>query len=147
MHYDVHHDAIFHCTKVIDVDKHNVRAARTCRGSNCATDRRHACWLRARARGALSRPPLVQPLLTPRVATPRQVKALYRRACAHLLIPQERHINGLALAFQDLHHALEHDPQNAEVKKELKRATQLQKKTDAKAAGMFSKMVAGAIEV
>ena len=95
---DVHHDAIFHCTKVISVDKYNV-------------------------------------------------KALYRRACAHLAIPQKRHINGLALALDDLKVALECDPQNAEVKKELKRAKELQKQTDAKAAGMFSKMVAGAVEL
>ena len=97
-HYDVHHDAIFHCTKVLDADPHNV-------------------------------------------------KALYRRALVHLLLPPERHINGLALAQADLAHALEHDPANAEVKRELKRAKELQRKADAKAAGMYSKMVAGAVEV
>lgn len=97
-HYDVHHDAIFHCTRVLRVDQHNV-------------------------------------------------KALFRRAGAHLAIPPARHINGLSLALEDLKHALEVDPQNAEVKKELKRALALQKQTDAKAMGMYSKMVAGAIEV
>jgi len=96
--YDIHHDAIYHCTRVLDVDKHNV-------------------------------------------------KALYRRAQNHLLIPSERHINGLQYALEDLQHALEVDPQNAEVKKELKRAKDLQRKTDAKAAGMFSKMIGSGVEI
>jgi FK506-binding protein 4/5 len=97
-HYDVHHDAIFHCTKVLDADKHNV-------------------------------------------------KALYRRALAHLLLPNARHINGLALATADLQHALECDPQNAEVRKELKRARELQKRTDRDAASMFTKMISAGVEV
>ena len=96
--YDVHHDAIFHCTRVLDADPHNV-------------------------------------------------KALYRRACAHLAIPPARHINGLARAQEDLVHALEHEPQNGEVKKALKRAKELQKQTDAKAASMFTKMISAGVEV
>jgi hypothetical protein len=46
---------------------------------------------------------------------PRNVKALYRRAQVHLLIPPERHINGLALACADLGLALEIDPKEASV--------------------------------
>lgn len=98
MHYDVHHDAIFHCERVLSADKHNV-------------------------------------------------KALYRRAQAHLAMPPVRHINGLAKAREDLQHALEVDPQNAEVRKELKRALELQKKTDAKAASMYTKMIGEGTEV
>ena len=98
MHYDVHHDGIFHCERVLAFDPHNV-------------------------------------------------KALYRRAMLHLMIPPERHINGLALAFDDLEHALDADPNNADVKRELKRAKAIQKKTDDKAAGMFTKMIAAGVEV
>lgn len=43
------------------------------------------------------------------------VKALYRRAVGHLMLPSERHINGLALAQQDLSLAHDLDPENAEV--------------------------------
>ena len=96
--YCVHRDAIFHCTKVLDADKHNI-------------------------------------------------KALYRRACAHLLMPATKHINGLALALADLEHALEHDPQNADVRKELKRARERQKREDSKAASMFTKMISAGVEV
>ena len=92
-HYDVHHDAIFHCTRVLAADKSNV-------------------------------------------------KALYRRASAHLMLPADRHINGLALALLDLDRALEEDPQNAEVRKLHKRAREMQKKADTEAVGMYSKMIA-----
>jgi len=63
------------------------------------------------------------------------------------LIPAERHINGLALALEDLEHALDVDPQNVEVKQALKRARDLQKKTDSKAAAMFTKMIGTGTEV
>ena len=54
---------------------------------------------------------------TPSIAeTNRRAQALYRRALNHRIIPPVRHINGLAYALEDLHHALEHDPDNAEVR-------------------------------
>jgi len=89
---DAHKDAIRHCTRVLDTDKHSV-------------------------------------------------KALYRRALAHLMRPPERHINGLADALNDLKRALELDPENADVKRELKRARALQKEIDKKESGMFTKMI------
>ena len=76
-----------------------------------------------------------------------RAQALYRRAQAHLCIPPERHINGLQLALDDLEHALDADPQNAEVRKELKRAKEIQKKTDKKAMGMYTKMIGTGTEV
>ena len=97
-HYNVHRDAIFHTTRVLDADKHNI-------------------------------------------------KALYRRAQVHLLIPAEHHINGLALAIEDLDHALEHDPQNDDVKKLLRRARERQKRDDSKAANMYTKMISAGVEV
>ena len=92
MHWDPQMDVVNHCSRVLRVDKHNV-------------------------------------------------KALYRRAQGHLIIPAARHINGLALAQEDLALAMELDPQNAEVAKELKRARQLQKELDHKAQGIFTKMI------
>ena len=97
-HWDPHHDAIFHCTRVLNVDKHNV-------------------------------------------------KALYRRAQAHMIIPAERHINGLQMAQDDLRHALEVDPDNADVKRELKRFKAEQKAVDQKAMNMFTKMIGTGTEV
>ena len=90
--WDPHQETIAHCTRVLKVDRNNV-------------------------------------------------KALYRRALAHLMLPSERHINGLALALEDLSRAAELDPSNAEVRKELKRARQLQKEVDQKEQGMFTKMI------
>jgi len=98
MHWDPQHDVINHCTRVLDVDKTNV-------------------------------------------------KALYRRAQGHLLLPQERHINGLAEATMDLKRALELDPQNAEVRKEFRRVKDLQKQADSKASSMYTKMVGTGVEV
>ena len=72
---------------------------------------------------------------------PENVKALFRRAVAHLLLPPERHINGLHLALEDLRRAVELDPQNADVKRELKRAKGLQKELDLVESGRFSKMI------
>ena len=51
------------------------------------------------------------------------------------------------MAMNDLEHALEADPQNAEVRKELKRAKEIQKRVDAKAAGMFTKMIGSGVEI
>ena len=98
IHFDPHHDAIFHCTRVLDVDKRNV-------------------------------------------------KALYRRALAHMMIPPERHINGLHSALEDLKLAHEIDPQNADVTRELKRAKAEQKAVDQKATNMFTKMIGTGTEV
>jgi len=69
------------------------------------------------------------------------VKALYRRAVGHLMLPSERHINGLALAQQDLSLAHDLDPENAEVLRELKRARALQKQLDQKQQAIFVKAV------
>ena len=71
----------------------------------------------------------------------RNVKALYRRALGHLLLPSERHINGLALAQEDLSLAHDLDPENVEVLRELKRTRALQKQVDQQQQGMFTKMV------
>ena len=91
-HYDPHKDAIFHCTKVLNVDVRNV-------------------------------------------------KALYRRATAHLTLPAERHVNGVDLALADLELALELDPENPDVQRQMKRAKQIKKEEDRKAAGTFAKMI------
>ena len=72
----------------------------------------------------------------------RNVKALYRRAQAHLALPAERHINGLALALDDLKLALDVAPDDAAIKKEYARARSLQKEADRKGASIYSKMVA-----
>lgn len=72
---------------------------------------------------------------------PRNVKALFRRAQLHLHLPPERHINGLALAKADLQLALEIDPNEAAVRKELARAKSIQKAADAKAGSMFARMI------
>lgn len=74
----------------------------------------------------------------------QNVKALYRRSVAHLDLPPERHINGLALAQDDLKRALELDPENEDVLQQWKRAKEIQKQIDREAAPMFSKMIAGA---
>ena len=77
----------------------------------------------------------------------KNVKALYRRALAHLIIPAERHINGLADALADLERALELDPENADIMRELKRARKEQKSIDAKASNMYTKMIGTGTEV
>ena len=69
------------------------------------------------------------------------VKALYRRAIAHLLLPADRHINGLACALDDLQRAIQLEPQNAELKRELKRAKAMQRELDQRQAGMFTRMI------
>jgi len=71
----------------------------------------------------------------------QNVKALFRRAQGHLMIPAERHINGLAMALEDLSTAHDLDPDNAEITRALKRARKLQKEVDVKQQGMFTKMV------
>jgi hypothetical protein len=91
-YWDPHLDVIHHCSRVLRVDKHNV-------------------------------------------------KALYRRALAHLMIPSERHINGLALALEDLSLAHKLEPDNGEVLHELKRARGLQKQVDQQQQGLFTKMI------
>ena len=53
---------------------------------------------------------------------------------------------GLATLVMVLN-ALEVDPQNAEVKKELKRARELQKKADKAAGSMYTKMIGAGTEV
>jgi hypothetical protein len=77
----------------------------------------------------------------------RNVKALFRRALCHLALPADRHINGLAMALEDLTLAAELEPQNAEVRAQLKLAKELQKKADRDASGMFTKMLGTGVEV
>ena len=68
-------------------------------------------------------------------------------APAHMIIPPERHINGLHSALGDLKLAHEIDPQNADVTRELKRAKAEQKTVDQKATNMFTKMIGTGTEV
>lgn len=72
------------------------------------------------------------------------VKALFRRAQAHLKRDPAEHINGLQLALEDLCRAAELEPQNGEVRRELARARQLQKEADGRAAGVYTKMLGNA---
>ena len=57
------------------------------------------------------------------------------------MIPSERHINGLALALEDLSLAHKLEPDNGEVLHELKRARGLQRQVDQKQQGLFTKMI------
>ena len=66
---------------------------------------------------------------------------LLAAALAHLMIPSERHINGLALALEDLSLAHKLEPDNGEVLHELKRARGLQRQVDQKQQGLFTKMI------
>jgi len=78
---------------------------------------------------------------------PKNVKAYYRRAMASLTMPEDQNINGLADAIADLKIALEFDPENVEVRREMKRAKERQRVTDKKASGMYTKMIGTGIEV
>ena len=70
---------------------------------------------------------------------PTNVKALFRRGQAHLLRPD--HINGLALALEDLRRAAELEPADAGVRSMLARARAQQKALDQKDASMFGRML------
>ena len=72
---------------------------------------------------------------------PTNVKALFRRGQAHLLRPN--HINGLALALEDLRRAAELEPADAGVRSMLARARAQQKALDQKDASMFGRMMLG----
>ena len=70
---------------------------------------------------------------------PRNVKALFRRGQAHLLRPD--HINGLALALEDLGRAAQLEPDNAPVKSMLAKARAQQKALDQRDATMCGRML------
>ena len=72
-------------------------------------------------------------------ADPTNVKALFRRGQAHLLRPN--HINGLALALEDLRRAAELEPGDTGVRSMLARARAQQKSLDQKDASMFGRML------
>jgi len=73
---------------------------------------------------------------------PKNVKALFRRACANFKKPE--HPNGLHDALDDLRAATELDPQNKEVASLLAEARRRQKLIDKGQAGMYSKMLEAA---
>jgi hypothetical protein len=72
-------------------------------------------------------------------ADPTNVKALFRRGQAHFLRPS--HINGLALALEDLRRAAELEPGDTGVRSMLARARAQQKSLDQKDASMFGRML------
>mmetsp|Transcript_10782 Transcript_10782/g.34568 ORF Transcript_10782/g.34568 Transcript_10782/m.34568 type:complete len:358 (+) Transcript_10782:51-1124(+) len=70
---------------------------------------------------------------------PKNVKALFRRASAHLAKAGD--VNGLEAALADLGRARELDPDNRDVVAKLAEARRRQKAADRDAASVFSKMV------
>ena len=70
------------------------------------------------------------------------VKALFRRGCAHLQKPE--HANGLSEALKDLGRALELDPANREVAQWLAKARAQQKELDKNERARFGRMVSAA---
>lgn len=72
---------------------------------------------------------------------PKNVKALFRRGCAHLKKPG--HVNGLALGLEDLRRAHGLEPQNREVATKLAQARAQQKIVDKEQAATFGKMLQG----
>jgi len=70
---------------------------------------------------------------------PKNVKALFRRASAHLAKAGD--VNGLEAALADLGRARELDPDNRDVAAKLAEARRRQKAADRDAASVFSKMV------
>ena len=70
---------------------------------------------------------------------PHSVKALYRRALAHMRKPG--HANGLTLAQEDLTRAAALEPTNREVAKMLGEARQAQRGVDRDQKSVFSKMI------
>mmetsp|Transcript_1258 Transcript_1258/g.1552 ORF Transcript_1258/g.1552 Transcript_1258/m.1552 type:complete len:158 (-) Transcript_1258:143-616(-) len=71
---------------------------------------------------------------------PTNVKALFRRGCAHLALFNEK-ATSLDLALADLSRSKQIEPHNKEVAAKLAEAKARQKQVDGEAASVFSRML------